>query len=267
MTRKKVGLALGGGAVRGLAHIGVLEILEKEGIQIDAIAGTSIGAAVGALYAKGKSSEAIKDVVLDIKWWRLAPLLDLTLLKSGFIGGRKVKELLKSIIGDVAFEDLKIPLVCVAADIMTGEEVLIDEGSVLEAVRASISIPVVFTLAKWRGRYLVDGGLVNPVPVDVLKRMGIDFIIAVNVIPPPIARAKPVVRSRAPNMINVIMQSIYINAHFLVDSCLKGADVVIEPQVTHIGIGDVQRAQEFILQGEWAAQDAIPEIKKKLAAL
>ena len=162
MTRKKVGLALGGGAVRGLAHIGVLEILEKEGVPIDAIAGTSIGAAVGALYAKGKNPEAIKDVVLDIKWLRLAPLLDLTLPKSGFIGGRKVKELLKSIIGDVAFEDLKIPLVCVATDIMTGEEILIDEGSVLEAVRASISIPVVFTLAKWRGRYLVDGGLVNP---------------------------------------------------------------------------------------------------------
>jgi len=198
LSRKKVGLALGGGAARGLAHIGVLEVLEKEGIPIDMIAGTSAGAAIGALYAEGKDTSRIKDLVLDIKWWRLAPLVDLALPKTGFIGGRKVKELLKLMIGDIEFGDLKIPLACVAADIMTGEEVVIKEGSVLEAVRASISIPVVFTVAKWRGRYLVDGGLVNPVPVSVLKRMGADFIIAVNVIPALNARARPTAKSRTP---------------------------------------------------------------------
>ena len=94
-----------------------------------------------------------------------------------------------------------------------------------------------------------------------------DFIIAVNVIPPPIVRAKPAVRPRTPNMINVLIRSIYISAHFLVDSSLKGADVVIEPELPYIGIGDLNRAHEFILLGEWAAQDAIPEIKRKLAAL
>ena len=264
MSRKKVGLALGSGAARGLAYIGVLEVLQKEEIPIDMIAGTSAGAVVGALYADGKDTEQIKDLVLNIHWWWLTPLMDLTLPRTGFIGGRKVKELLQSHIGDVEFADLKIPLACVATDIMTGEEVIIDEGSVLEAVRASISMPVIFALAEWRGRYLVDGGLVNPVPVSVLKRMGADYIIAVNVIPPPQARAKPTAGSKAPGIIEVVMQSIFISAHFLVDSCLKGADTVIEPRVAQIGVGDFRRAQECILQGERAAQDAIPEIRRKL---
>lgn len=248
----------------GLAHIGVVEVLQKEEIPIDMIAGASAGAAIGALYAEGKDAGRLKDLVLDIKWWRLAPLVDLTLPKTGFIGGRRFKEFIKEIIGDVNFADLKIPLACVTTDIITGEEVVIDEGSVLEAVRASISIPVIFALAKWRGRYLVDGGLVNPVPVSVLKRMGADYIIAVNVIPPPLARAKPTAGSKAPGIIEVAMQSIFISAHFQVDSCLKGADTVIEPRVASIGVGDFRRAQECILQGEWAAQEAIPEIRRKL---
>ena len=167
-------------------------------------------------------------------------------------------------IGDVEFADLKIPLACVATDIVTGEEIIIDEGSVLEAVRASISIPVMFALAEWRGRYLVDGGLVNPVPVSVLKRMGADFIIAVNVISPPLAKAKPTAGSKAPGIIEVAMQSIFISAHFLVESCLEGVDIVIEPRVASIGVGDFRRAQGCILRGERAVHDAIPEIKRKL---
>jgi len=267
LPKRKVGLALGSGAARGLAHIGVLEVLEKEGIPIDMIAGTSAGAAIGALYAEGKDVGRIKDLVLGMGWKRLAPLVDLALPKTGFIGGRKVKEQLKLIIGDIEFADLGIPLACVATDIMTGEEVVIDQGSVLEGVRASISLPVIFTVAKWRGRYLVDGSLVNPVPVNVLKRMGADVIIAVNVIPNPGARVQQAEALRKPNIISVIMQSIYISSYLLVASCLKGADIVIEPQVAHIGAGDFRRTQECILQGEWAAQGAIPEIKRQLKNL
>ncbi len=270
MRRKKIGLALGSGAARGLAHIGALEVLGKEGIPIDMIAGTSAGAAVGALYAQGKDVSQIKELALNMGWKKLAPLIDLSLPKTGFIKGRKIKDLLALIVGgDIKFSDLKIPLACVATDIDTGEEVVIDSGSVLEAVRATISIPAIFTLVKWKGRYLVDGGLVNPVPVSVVKRMGADFIIAVNVIPDAADRAHQVDKEnyKEPNIINIIMQAIYIGSYSLVRSSLEEADIVIEPNVAHVGSGDFHHAQECILQGELAAQASIPEIKRKLGNL
>jgi NTE family protein len=262
---KKVGLALGGGAAHGIAHIGVLEVLEKEGIPIDMIAGTSAGAAIGALYAQGKSVSAIKALALDLNWKRLASLVDLALPKTGFIQGRKIKEQLKSIIGgDIRFSDLKIPFACVATDIKTGEEVVISQGSVLDGVRASISIPAIFTLAKREGRYLVDGGLVNPIPVSVLKDRGADFIIAVNVTADAVNRTNLGKKAREPTIFNVIMQSIYISTHSLVKSSLEGADIIIEPDLADIPYGDFQRAKECIPRGALAAQNIMPEIKRQL---
>jgi len=270
--KTRIGLALGTGAARGLAHIGVLEVLEKEGIPIDMIAGTSAGAFVGALYAQGKDISLIRNLAIDLRWKRLASLVDLTLPKTGFIGGKRIKDELESIFGgDLKFSDLGIPLACVATDIMTGEEIVLDHGSVLEGVRASISIPGIFTVVKLEGRYLVDGGLVNPVPVSILKRMGADFIIAVNVIPDIRDGARPggkkgVEDFKEPNVISVIMQSIYIGAHALAKASLEGADVAIQPQVADIAYGAFHRASECILRGEVAAQVSIPEIKRKLAA-
>jgi NTE family protein len=262
---KKVGLALGGGAARGLAHIGVLEVLEKEGIPVDMIAGTSAGAAIGALYAQGKNASAIKTLALDLNWKRLASLVDLALPKTGFIQGKKMKEQLKSIIGgDIKFSDLKIPFACVATDIKTGEEIVISQGSVLDGIRASISIPAIFTLAKQEGRYLVDGGLVNPIPVSVLKNQGADFIIAVNVTADAVNRTNWGKKAKEPTIFNVIMQSIYISTHSLVKSSLDGADIVIEPDLADIPYGDFQRAKECIPRGALAAQGIIQEIKRQL---
>lgn len=272
MQNRKIGLALGAGAARGLAHIGVLAVLEKEGIPIDMIAGTSAGATVGALYAQGKDASQIKKLAQDLSWKRLAPLVDPSLPKTGLIKGKKIKDLLTLFIGgDIQFSDLKIPFACVATDIETGEKVVIDRGSVPEALRASISIPAIFTVVKWEGRYLVDGGLVDPVPVSVVRQMGADFIIAVNVIPEVAERARRVDKGQAegskePNIIQVIMQSIYIGVYVLVRSSVEEADIVIEPQVAHIGVGDFRRTQECIRQGELAAQDSIPEIKRRLEA-
>ena len=261
---KKVGLALGGGAARGLAHIGVLEVLEKEGIPVDMIVGTSAGAAVGALYAQGKPAGQIKELALNTGWRRLVSLIDLALPKSGFIEGTRIKNLLKSIIGDISFSDLKIPLACVATDIMSGEEVVISDGSVLEGVRASISIPVIFTAVKWQDRYLVDGGLVNPVPVSTVRKMGADFVIAVNVIPPMGVRLQPAKEAKEPGIFQSMLHSLYIATYSLVRSNLAGADIVIEPRLSHIGYGDFHRISDSIAQGEIAAQELIEQIKQQL---
>ena len=261
---KKIGLALGGGAARGLAHIGVLEILDREGIPVDMIAGTSAGAAVGALYAQGKSAARIKELALDTGWRRLVSLIDLALPRSGFIEGTKIKNLLKSIMGDVSFDELKIPLSCLATDIRSGEEVVISDGSVLEGVRASISIPVIFTAVKRQGRYLVDGGLVNPVPVSTVRKMGADLVIAVNVIPTMGVRLQPSQKDKEPGIFQSMLHSLYIATYSLVRSSLAQADIVIEPKLPHVGYGDFHRISDSIAQGEIAAKSLVEQIKQQL---
>ena len=180
----KVGLALSGGAARGMAHIGALRALEEECIPISMIAGTSVGALIGACYAQGRNCSALEDMVLGADWKMLARLVDiyLILLGKGFIHEQKIRSILNSIIRDVKFEDLEIPLAVVAADLQSMEEVVISKGLVVEGVRASISMPVMFPPAKWGNRFLIDGGVVNPLPVDVVRNMGANIVVAVNVL-------------------------------------------------------------------------------------
>ena len=180
----KIGLALSGGAARGIAHIGVLKALEEESIPIDMIAGTSVGALIGACYAQKRGCAALEELALGGDWKKVARLADiyLILLGKGFIHEQRIKSILNSIIGDVKFEDLEIPLAVVAADVQNMEEVVISKGPVVEAVRASISMPVMFPPAKWGKRYLIDGGVVNPLPVHVVRDMGAKIVIAVNVL-------------------------------------------------------------------------------------
>lgn len=261
--QKKVGLALSGGAARGMAHIGVLEVLRAEGIPIDFIAGTSAGAVAGAIYARNQDINQIKKDALAPGWKKFAPLIDPSFPKTGFIKGEKIKGLLSTYLGgNLKFSDLKIPFACVATDIETGEEVIIDQGSVLEAIRASISIPGIFTLVKREKRYLVDGGLTTPVPVQVARRMGADFIIAVNVTPDVSDHLNKA--GKPPNIFNVILQSIYIATYSLARNGIADADIVIEPDLPRIGAGDFKKARELISEGAHAAQSAIPEIKRKL---
>ncbi len=260
-SRGKVGLALGSGAARGLAHIGVLEVLVKEGIPVDMIAGTSMGALVGALYAQGQGIEQIKKLALELSARRLTFLIEAALPRIGLFRGRKIADALKAVIRDVKISDLKIPFACVATDIESGAEVVIREGLVWEAIRASTSIPVVLAAAKWEGRWLVDGSLVNPVPVSIVRAMGADFVIAVNVI-----SHQEIKGTTEPNIFNVIMQTINIPAYRLVKSSLAGADIVIEPQVRRIGYAGFHQAEECIQLGARAAQKVIPEIKAKYSA-
>jgi NTE family protein len=272
-SKKKVGLALSGGAARGLAHIGVLRVFREQGIPIDMIAGTSAGAVMGAVYASGQDIERMVEHALDAGWKRLAPLIDPSFPKTGFIKGRKITGLLSTYVGgNIKFSDLKIPLACIATDIDTGEEVVIDSGPVLEALRASISIPGIFTVVRREGRHLVDGGLTTPVPVNVIRQMGADFVIAVNVNPDISSRAggvskKSIEAHKEPNIFQVMMQSIYITTYSLARNNLIHADIVIEPDLTNIGAGDFQKAEEFINKGQRAAQKVIPEIRRRLAEL
>ncbi len=181
--RQKVGLALGSGSARGLAHIGVLKALKEDNIKIDMIAGSSIGALVGAYFAKYQDIKGLEEITLNMDFKKLIRLADpnFFLLSKGFIRGKKVEEFLEIILEDMDFKDLKIPLSVVSTDIETGEEVIINTGSVVKAVRASISLPVIFTPVAFGNKFLIDGGVANPIPADILKKSGMDYIIASNV--------------------------------------------------------------------------------------
>jgi NTE family protein len=182
----KIGYALGGGAARGLSHIGVLKVLHEHGISPDIITGTSIGALIGALYAGGLDPNDIERLALGLDWKKLLYLADMTLPLNGLLQGKRVVSLLKSIMGDTTFSKLRCAFACVTTDIISGEQVVLTDGLLIEAVRASISIPGIFTPVAIGGRYLVDGGLVNTVPVSVCREMGAQYVIGVNVIPEPL---------------------------------------------------------------------------------
>jgi NTE family protein len=181
----KIGYALGGGAARGLSHIGVLKVLEEHGIFPDVIAGTSVGAIVGALYAGGYKPTEIEELILGLDWKQLVHLVDMNLPLSGLLQGKRVVLLLKSVLGDLTFPQLRYAFACVATDINNGDQVVLRNGSLIDAIRASISIPGIFTPVAIKGRYLVDGSLINAVPVSVCRDMGAGYVIGVNVVPDP----------------------------------------------------------------------------------
>lgn len=176
---KKIGIALGSGSARGLAHIGALHAIEESGIRIDLIAGSSIGALVGAIYAAGNLT-ALESSFNAFDWKKLVSLLDLVLPKSGLMNGRKVMDFVKDHLTFNDIEELPIPFQAVATDILSATEITIDKGNLLHAIRASIAVPGIFTPVYDTGHVLVDGGLVNPVPVSTARAMGADFVIAVD---------------------------------------------------------------------------------------
>lgn len=176
----KVGLALGSGAARGLTHIGVLKAIEEKEIKISYISGCSIGALIGGAYAAGYSVQEIEKVALQTDWKLMAKLFSPTLSSASLINSGYLYEFLNTLYADKTFEDLKIPFSAITTDILTGKMVVLTTGDLLTAIRASISIPIIFEPVI-KGEYrLVDGGLVNPTPVDIVKFMKMDKVIAVN---------------------------------------------------------------------------------------
>ena len=177
--RPKIGLALGSGSARGLAHIGVIRAIEDAGIKVDFIAGTSIGALVGAIHAAGKLGK-LEATFLEFDWKRTASFFDVVLPKSGLLDGEKVSELVREHVHADVIEKLPIPFAALATDIDSGEEIVIRSGDLIDAVRASISVPGIFTPVRSNGHILVDGGLTNPVPASAVRAMGADIVIAVD---------------------------------------------------------------------------------------
>jgi NTE family protein len=181
--RPRIGLALGGGAARGLAHIGVLKILEQADIPIDIIAGTSMGAFIGAMYASGVPIDHMEKAALEIDWRSMARLLDPVLPTSGLTDSKKLVSFIAELLPARDFEDLNRPLAITATDINTGEAVIIKQGDLLEALRAGLAFPGIFSPVRFGQRFLVDGGLCKPIPIDVARHLGADKVIGVCTIP------------------------------------------------------------------------------------
>ena len=179
----RLGLALGSGAARGLAHIGVLKVLEQAEIPVHGIAGTSIGAFIGALYAAGVPVQRMETVACELDWRKLARLLYPTVPISGLVDGRKLVEFIAELLPVHSFEELRLPLAVTATDIETGEALIIRKGDLLEALSAALAFPGIFPPVRFGKRFLVDGGLCNPVPAEVAKHLGADRVIGICTIP------------------------------------------------------------------------------------
>jgi NTE family protein len=176
---KNIGLALGSGSARGWAHIGVIRALAEAGIEVKYIAGTSIGSLVGGAFALDKI-DVLEDFARQLDWKQIVSFMDVTFPRSGLIDGEKITNFFRSHVQEINIEELPLPYCAVATDLTTGRELALNEGDLIEAIRASISVPGIFTPVKKNGSFLIDGGLVNPVPVSVVRNMGADYVIAVD---------------------------------------------------------------------------------------
>ena len=255
MKKPKIALALGGGSARGLAHLGVLKVLEKHNIPIHIIAGTSIGAIVGSLYAKEKDTNKLEELAVITNNRRVISLLDFS-FQSGLISGKKIMNYLKEELQGETFKDLKIPLIIVSTNLKTGEPVYFHKGNLLTAIRASISIPLVFSPVIYNKQILVDGQLSEPVPVSAALSQGADIVIAVN-----LDSEERMSKDIKPSFKEVANKTTKILLYQLSKSNSEKADVVISPGLDYRSSISFSEAKNFIKKGEQAAEKQIPKIK------
>jgi NTE family protein len=253
-VRPKIGLALGSGGARGFAHLGVIKVLEEENIPIDFIAGSSMGALVAALYASGIGTDRLHRLA---KAFRRNDYLDFTVPKMGLISGQRIKEFVRVVTKGKRIEELSIPIAIVATDLQKGEKVVFRQGNIADAVRASISIPGIFVPEKWNGRLLVDGGVIDRIPVSVVREMGADFVIAVDV-----AHVKT--NDRISSIFDVILQSLDILQAELVHHRAFASDVMIRPRVEQYSSHAFTHVDEIIRIGEEETRKQLPNIYEAL---
>ncbi len=253
--RPRIGLALGSGAARGWAHIGVIEALEKAGIQIDVVTGTSAGAVIGAFYAAGalKGLRTFAESHRSIR--QTFAYLDVVIARRGLVGGERFVEYLVENLPARKFEDLRCPLGVVATDLVTLGEVHISSGALLPAIRASVSVPGFLSPQENGQRQLVDGGLLNPVPVNLARKLGADIVIAVDLNGHPTEK-------RAGSLTEVISRSVLAMQQRirLAQRQEHPPDVLIEPVLSGIRFMDYHRTEEAIAEGARAAQRKMDEI-------
>lgn len=255
-ARPKIGLALGSGSVRGAAHVGVLKVLEEEGIPVDLIAGASVGAFLGALYAGGQPISAFEKVLPTVRWRQLVRF---ALSPEAFVDNSPMVRFIENFIGPVRFEELPIPFAAVAADAVTGEACILNKGRVSHAICASTAIPGIMKPVRVQDRTLVDGGVVHPVPVALAKSMGADIVIAVDVSSPAFSKKAP------KTFISSILNTIDIMSEKIVREEIQLADVVLKP---HQGSNQLtfKASPSLIRMGEKAAREAVASIQAKIEA-
>ena len=298
-------IALGGGMARGFAHIGVLNVLERNGIRPSIVAGTSIGSVVGAAYLAGKLKD-LEEWALSLNRLKIMSYLDLRVKSAGLIGGKRLNSLLEQNFKDMEIEDLPCPFKTIATDLVTGHEVWIKRGSLIEAMKASFALPGVFPPVERNQRFLIDGALVNPVPVSACQAMNARMTIGVDLHADVIGKAaKPGQNYQTvagfdifddkeitdeqkhnftssitkrlfrredqnhPSLFGVMVSSLNIMQDRLTRSRLAGEppDIHIKPMIGHIGLLEFEKASELIGEGEAAALRALPEIKAAIDVL
>ena len=250
-----IGVALGGGFARGMAHIGVLKVLEDDGIPVRVVTGTSVGALIGAAYCSGLSIAELVEVAHSVRFTTFARW---TLSRYGFASNDRMVSFLNRTLKVKTFEDLRIPLGVSATDFNTGEGVVFHSGSIIDPVRASCAYPGMFLPVEIRGRYLVDGMLSHPVPTRPLREMGADRVLAVHL------RGTWANGGAPRHLFDVIGQSFAIAQDAMSSLWKEAADLVIEPDVAGFGYDDFKRADELIHAGEVAMRKALPEVRKWL---
>jgi len=299
-TRRKprIGLALGSGSARGWAHVGVIRALERAGIRPDLVCGTSIGALVGAAYVAGEL-ESFEQWLLGLGVKNVLALLDVR-MSGGMIKGERLMEFFRRNFIDRPIEELPLPFGAVATDLDSGAEVWLRQGSTTAAVRASIALPALFAPALHEGRMLVDGALVNPVPVSLARAMGADLVIAVDLSSDVLGRrlreeletgepaagvgewrrkvqerlgklrhARDEDETRLPSILEVVATSLSIMQVRVTRSRMAGdpPDAIVAPRLAHLGLLDFHRAKEAIEAGERAVETALPGLKALFAHL
>jgi NTE family protein len=285
MARIRIGLALGSGVARGWAHLGVLKAIDRLGLVPDIVAGTSIGALIGGFYAAG-GIDGLEQWARNLTTFRMLRYLKLP-LNGGMVSGTKLFNEAQAFLGDLSIEELPRPFVAVATDLWTGHEIWLRDGKLVEAMRASLSLPGVFKPRRIRGHWLVDGALVNPVPVSICRALGAEMVIAVNLNHDIIGKAHETdeppdengdtltdltaslrhFRHGEPSTFNVMVTSLNIIQDRIARSRLAGdpPDVSINPRIGHIGLLEFDRADELIAAGEEAVDRAMPELRDAIA--
>jgi NTE family protein len=252
-----IGLALGGGFARGIAHVGVLKVLEEEGIPIRMVAGTSVGALIGAAYCSGLTIEELEKVAYSCRFTTFARW---TVSRFGFASNDRMVAFLARTLKVKTFEELRIPLGVTATDFNSGEGVVFHSGSIVDPVRASCAYPGMFLPVNIRDRWLVDGMLSHPVPTRPLREMGVDRVLAVHL------KGQWNKNGAPRHLFDVIGQSFAIAQDMMGHVWRGAADIVVEPDVAGFGYDDFKRAGELIKSGEKAMRDALPEMRKWLEA-